>query len=277
MAIWHIPALCCISICLALGWIWSDVSKFDTILLQLTPHFFLIWLAASHYRILYSVVYIRCLLPFFLLQVFTSFTQPFENFFILVCESYLGDFLPVVVWLACILLQRCLFLQRGCGTFGRWLFLLLRGVVVSLVWKVFVINPILYFILQVQFELSIFTHRVSLIIELLFPSPVGLCFQWEFDGVIACCKGLDIPVNQIRHLYALNVVEINDCKQVNEDDQAPIQKAKYLSPLPLISWDFAWHLQIEVGFRSALPFCLLRHGRFENVCDVKGAAAGVVT
>jgi hypothetical protein len=88
----------------------------------------------------------------------------------------------------------------------------------------------------------------------------NLLVEVELNSVIGCCDSLDIPVNVLILLDALNVLEERESEEVDEHGPACHYQANELPPNKLCCWKQTRSLEEEVGVVSALSI-IQRCGR----------------
>lgn len=81
------------------------------------------------------------------------------------------------------------------------------------------IDYVLNLILEEKFELGDITHWVRLIIEMFLEIVPCLHIKIKFNCVVAGSDTFNIPLDESVESYALDIVKVNDHKQVHKNSE----------------------------------------------------------
>ena len=121
-------------------------------------------------------------------------------------------------------------------------------------------------ILNEYLELSHLTDRVNLLMVLLLPSVIHITVDVELNSVVSSGNGLHIEVNSFVLLNLFDVVDVDQCEQVDKHTEAADHKSVESSLVHigvvlvgLVVWqvpfsDLARSLQIEKGVITAITW-----------------------
>jgi len=125
------------------------------------------------------------------------------------------------------------------------------------------LDSLFQFSLDVQFELRNLVDWVSFVVIILLKVVEEIFVNIELNCVISSGDGLDIVVNELVDLYALDIVEVDDGPQINEDGDGSCSETVNLPHLHELFWDFTCILDEEIGlliaFLGDVSICIFVH------------------
>jgi len=109
------------------------------------------------------------------------------------------------------------------------------------------LNSLFQFGLNKQFELRNFIHGVSFVVITLHEVGEDTFVNIELNCIISSGDGLDIEINELVNLYALDIVEVDNGPQINEDGDGSCSETINFPILLKFFWDFTCILNKEIG------------------------------